>query len=98
MNGKKILSILFISLLIFGCKQNSKQAVSNEVKADRVFTIDDKQWQITVNNGKGTPNSVYAVAPSMGLLDNYLQNISMIDRELARTLSNNKTNLTSFVE
>lgn len=91
MNGKKLFTILFLSLLILGCNQNTKQAGSTGVKSDTLCTIDDKHWKITVNNGKGSPNSVYSVVPTAGMMDNYLQNVSIIDGELAYTLSENKT-------
>lgn len=90
MNKTNLFAILAASLLVFGCKQNSQQSTSTEAKTDSICSIDDKQWAITVNNGKGTPASVYGVAPTVGLLDNYLQNVSKIDGELAYSLSSNK--------
>jgi hypothetical protein len=90
MNKKSLFAILLTSLLIIGCKQNAKQIASSDANADTICTIDDKHWKIAVNNGKGMPNAVYAVAPTVGLMDNYVQNVSMIDGELAFSLSDNK--------
>jgi len=89
MNSKRILAYLCTLLLIWGCNQNTKQAASTKLNDNTLITIDDKLWQITVNNGKGTPNANYPIATTTSLMDNYLQNLSIIDSELAYSLSSN---------
>jgi hypothetical protein len=73
-----------------GCKHTTHQAKSNESRTDSLDIINEKYWEITVNNGKGNPNAVYSLAATDNLMDNYLQNIAVIDEELAFSLSENK--------
>ncbi len=89
--SKKYIFVLFLtSLFVIGCKQNTKQTHSIETKTDSLATIDDKNWEIAVNNGKGKPNAVYSLAATANLMDNYVQNVTKIDEELAFSLSENK--------
>jgi len=90
MSKKYIFSTFLISLFVIGCKQNTQQAQSAEAKIDSLVTIDEKNWEIVVNNGKGKPNAVYSLAANTNLMDNYLQNVTKIDEELAFSLSENK--------
>jgi hypothetical protein len=89
--SKKYISIFFItSLFIFGCKQTTQQAKPTDPKTDSLVTLNEKNWEITVNNGKEKSNAVYSLTATDNLMDNYLQNVAEIDEELAFSLSENK--------
>jgi hypothetical protein len=85
--SKKYISTFFItSLFVFGCKQTTQQAKPTDTKTDSLVTIDENKWEITINNGKGETNEEFAVVSTFGLMDNYLQNVTKIDKELAYSL------------
>jgi len=77
-------------LFVFGCKQTTQQAKPTDTITDSLVTIDENKWEITINNGKGETNEEFAVVSTFGLMDNYLQNVTKIDKELAYSLLENK--------
>ncbi len=49
--SKKYISTFFItSLFVFGCKQTTQQAKPTDTKTDTFVTLNEKNWEITVNN------------------------------------------------